>query len=141
MSNIIKQTDIVMATNGGHDGLRANDYITDKRYESFDVIDGIEERTYDGKHSVTFYNCMGVNPVTLKRDGEDMAMSESQLKEYYEAEHGVKQGDPIKTRGGDTMFYDGFVFDAFGSIVILCHAAKKDGTASKTIHHRYLSDF
>ena len=59
----------------------------------------------------------------------------------FEAEHGVKQGDTIKTRGGVTMFYDGFVYDAFGSIVILCHAAKKDGTASKTIHHRYLSDF
>ena len=59
----------------------------------------------------------------------------------FEAEHGVKHGDPIKTRGGETMFHDGFVFDAFGNIVILCHAAKKDGTASKTIHHRYLSDF
>lgn len=94
MSDIIKQTDIVMATNGGHEGFRVGDYIADKHYDSFYVIDGIEERTSDGKHSVTFYNCMGVNPVTLKRDGEDRAMSESQLKEYYI----VLDGDPIKLR-------------------------------------------
>ena len=78
----------------------------------------------------------------LKQDKREV---QDELKDAiqacFEGEHGVKQGDPIKTRGGDTMFYDGFVFDAFGSIVILCHAAKKDGTASKTIHHRYLSDF
>lgn len=94
MSNIIKYTDIVLATNGGHEGFRVGDYITDKRYESFYVIDGIEERTFDDKHSVTFYNCRGVNPVTLQRDGEDSGISESQLKEYYI----VLDGDPTKLR-------------------------------------------
>ena len=94
MSNIIKHTDIVLATNGGHEGFRVGDYITDKRYESFYVIDGIEERAFEDKHSVTFYNCRGVNPVTLQRDGEDRDMSESQLKEYYI----VLDGDPTKLR-------------------------------------------
>lgn len=78
----------------------------------------------------------------LKQDRRELR---DELKEAiqasFEAEHGVKHGDPIKTRGGETMFYDGFVFDAFGNIVILCHATKKDGTASKTIHHRYECDF
>ena len=94
MSNIIKHTDIVLATNGGHEGFRVGDYITDKRYESFYVIDGIKERPFDDKHSVTFYNCKGVNPVTLQRDGDDMDISESQLKEYYI----VLDGDPTKLR-------------------------------------------
>ena len=78
----------------------------------------------------------------LKQDRSEVR---SELKDAvqasFEAEHGVKQGDHIKTRCGETMFYDGFIFDASGSIVILCHAEKKDGTASKTIHHRYVSDF
>ena len=94
MSNIIKHTDIVLATNGGHEGFRVGDYITDKRYESFYVIEGIEERTFDDKHSVTFYNFRGVNPVTLQCNGDDRDISESQLKEYYI----VLDGDPTKLR-------------------------------------------
>lgn len=78
----------------------------------------------------------------LKQDRSELRDELKYAKQArFEAEHGVKQGDPIKTRGGETMFYDGFIYDAFGSIVILCHASKKDGTASKTIHHRYESDF
>jgi hypothetical protein len=63
------------------------------------------------------------------------------IQASFETEHGVKQGDPIKTRSGETMFYDGFIFDSFRNIVCLCHPAKKDGTASKAIRHMIWSDF
>ena len=63
------------------------------------------------------------------------------IQASFEAEHGVKQGDPIETRSGETMFYDGFIFDAYQSIICLCHPAKKDGTASKAIRHMIWSDF
>lgn len=63
------------------------------------------------------------------------------IQASFEAEHGVKKGDPIKTRLGTTMFYDGFIFDSCQSIVCRCRPAKKDGTASKAIRHMMWSDF
>ena len=63
------------------------------------------------------------------------------IQASFEAEHGVKHGDPIKTRRGETLFYDGFIFDSFRNIACLCHPAKKDGTASKAIRHMTWSDF
>jgi len=59
----------------------------------------------------------------------------------FESEQGVKSGDPIETRSGTKMFYDGFVFDAFRNIVCVCHPMKNDGTASKAIRHLMWSDF
>ena len=63
------------------------------------------------------------------------------IQASFEAEHGVKPGDRIKTRSGKTMFYDGFTFDSFRRIVCLCHPAKKDGTASKVPRLMIWSDF
>ena len=63
------------------------------------------------------------------------------IRASFEAEHMVKPGDPITTRQGEKMYYDGFVFDAYNSIVCLCHPAKKDGTASKAVRHMMWSDF
>ena len=63
------------------------------------------------------------------------------IQASFEAEYMVKPGDPIKTRGGETMFYEGFTFDAYNDIVCLCHPAKKDGTASKAVRHMMWSDF
>jgi hypothetical protein len=56
----------------------------------------------------------------------------------FEAQHGVKSGDKVTTKGGTTYFYERFIIDAYGWITILCHPAKKDGTASKA--DRHLSD-
>lgn len=56
----------------------------------------------------------------------------------FEAKHGVKSGDKVTTKGGTTYFYERFIIDAYGWITILCHPAKKDGTASKV--DRHLSD-
>lgn len=63
------------------------------------------------------------------------------IQASFEAEHMVKPGDPIKTRGGETMFYEGFTLDAYQDIICLCHPAKKDGTASKAVRHMIWSDF
>lgn len=62
-----------------------------------------------------------------------------QLKEAmqveFEAKHGVKSGDQLTTKAGTVFYYDRFVIDAFGYVVILCHPVKKDGTASKADRH------
>ena len=58
----------------------------------------------------------------------------------FESERGVRPGDLIETRSG-TMFYGGFEFDAFCSIVCVCHPVKNDGTASKAVRHMTWSDF
>lgn len=63
------------------------------------------------------------------------------IQTTFEAEHSVKPGETIKTWRGETMFYEGFVFDSYNSIVCLCRPAKKDGTASKAIRHMGWSDF
>ena len=56
----------------------------------------------------------------------------------FEAKHGVKSGDKVTTKAGVTYFYERFILDAYGWVMILCHPAKKDGTASKA--DRHLSD-
>ena len=83
------------------------------------------------------------NQIAKLQQGKREVQSELKdaIQASFEAEHGVKQGDPIKTRSGETMFYDGFIFDAFRSIICLCHPAKKDGTPSKAIRHMIWSDF
>jgi hypothetical protein len=58
----------------------------------------------------------------------------------FESEKQVKRGDKIISKGGETYFYDGFVV-SYGSVYMLCHPAKKDGTASKAIRHFYPEDF
>lgn len=59
----------------------------------------------------------------------------------FEAQFMVKSGDILTTKLDDKVFYDHFVFDAWGGIVILCHPMKKDGTASKSIIHYMWGDF
>jgi len=59
----------------------------------------------------------------------------------FETQMMIKPGDPIQTNRGETVFYGGFVFNAFGNIVILCHPPKKDGTASHLIGHYRCCDF
>lgn len=54
----------------------------------------------------------------------------------FESEKQVKRGDKIISKGGETYFYDGFVA-YYGSLYILCHPVKKDGTASRSIRHIY----
>ena len=58
----------------------------------------------------------------------------------FESEKQVKRGDKIISKGGETYFYDGFVA-SYGSLYILCHPIKKDGTASRAIRHIYPRDF
>lgn len=59
----------------------------------------------------------------------------------FEKQMNVKRGDPIKTEvSGTTYFYDGFV-ESYGSVLMLCHPAKKDGTASRAIRHMWPQDF
>ena len=59
----------------------------------------------------------------------------------FEAKHGVKSGDKVTTKGGTTYFYERFIIDPYGWITILCHPAKKDGTASKADRHLCEDDF
>lgn len=59
----------------------------------------------------------------------------------FEKEMNVKRGDPIKTEvSGTTYFYDGFG-ENNGLVFMLCHPAKKDGTASRAIRHMWAHDF
>ncbi len=58
----------------------------------------------------------------------------------FESEKQVKRGGKIISKGGETYFYDGFVV-SYGSVYMLCHPAKKDGTASKAIRHFYPEQF
>lgn len=58
----------------------------------------------------------------------------------FESEKQVKRGDKIISKGGETYFYDGFVA-YYGSLYILCHPVKKDGTASRAIRHIFPLDF
>ena len=58
----------------------------------------------------------------------------------FETQMNVKRGDPIKTENGTKFFYDGFV-DSYGSLYLLCHPVKNDGTAAKSIRHIWPRDF
>ena len=63
----------------------------------------------------------------------------NQLKEAmqveFEARHGIKSGDKLTTKRGTAYFYDKFILDTFGYVMILCHPVKKDGTVSKADRH------
>ena len=92
MSNIIKHSDVVLATKQSHDGFRIGDYITDSRFEAFYLIESVETRQWDGRdHEV--YVCKGVNPITLEMDGNDRNMSIDEL-DYYQ----VVDADVVKLR-------------------------------------------
>ena len=54
----------------------------------------------------------------------------------FESEKFVKRGDKITSKAGESYFYDGFVA-SYGSLYILCHPVKKDGTASRVIRYIY----
>lgn len=54
----------------------------------------------------------------------------------FESEKQVKRGDKIRSKDGEPYFYDGFVA-SHGNFYVLCHPAKKDGTASRAIRHIY----
>ena len=54
----------------------------------------------------------------------------------FESEKQVKRGDKIISKGGETYFYDGFVA-SYGSLYILCHPVKEDGTASRAFRYIY----
>jgi hypothetical protein len=63
------------------------------------------------------------------------------LQQKFEIEKGVKDGDTITTINGKTFFYERFIIDAYGSILMLCHPAKNDGTASRQQRHMLPRDF
>lgn len=58
----------------------------------------------------------------------------------FESEKQVKRGDKIISKGGETYFYDGVV-GTYGSLYILCHPVKKDGTALRAIRYIYPEEF
>lgn len=83
MSNIIKHSDVVLATKQPHDGFRIGDYITDSQFEAFYRLESIETRRWgDSDHEV--YVCKGVNPITLELDGNDRDMDLDGLTRYYQ---------------------------------------------------------
>lgn len=59
----------------------------------------------------------------------------------FEQEKGIKSGDKITTTGGHEYYYDRFIVDAFGYILVLCHPVKKDGTPSRADRHVMTRDF
>lgn len=78
----------------------------------------------------------------LKREKDEVkAELKDATQAAFEAQMMIKPGDPIQTKLDETVFYDGFVFDSWGGIVILCHPKKKDGTASQAILHYMWGDF
>ena len=58
----------------------------------------------------------------------------------FESQKQVKRGDKITSKGGESYFYDGFCA-YYGSLYLLCHPVKKDGTASSAIRHIYPESF
>lgn len=92
-SNIIKYSDVVLATKQSHEGFRIGDYITDSRFEAFYLIESVGTRQLDGRgHEV--YVCKGVNPITLELDGNDRNLSIDELTRYYQ----VVDADVVKLR-------------------------------------------
>ncbi len=59
----------------------------------------------------------------------------------FEAKHGVKSGDKLTTKDGTVYYYDRFIISCYGNIIVLCHPAKNDGTASKADRHLCEDDF
>ena len=63
------------------------------------------------------------------------------MQQVFEQRLGIKKGDIITTNAGTKYYYDCFIIDVFGDIVVLCHPAKKDGTASRTNRHIFYGEF
>ena len=63
------------------------------------------------------------------------------MQQVFEQRLGVKDGDIITTDGGTKYFYERFIIDSFGSIYVLCHPVKNDGTASKAVRHMLYNEF
>ena len=63
------------------------------------------------------------------------------MQQVFEERLGIKSGDIITTNIGTKYFYDQFITDKWGSIHVLCHPAKNDGTPSKAIRHMFYGDF
>lgn len=77
--------------------------------------------------------------VQAKREIQDKLKDTIQAS--FEAEHGVKPGDIIKTQNGEALFYDGVAVSKYDNIILLCHPAKKDGTTSKFVRYMRFCDF
>ena len=93
MSNIIKHSDVVLATKQSHEGFRIGDYITDSHFEAFYRLESIETRRW-GNSDHEVYVCKGVNPITLELDGNDRDMDIDELTRYYQ----VVDADVVKLR-------------------------------------------
>jgi len=63
------------------------------------------------------------------------------MQQVFEQRLGVKSGDIITNKAGTKYYYDSFIIDVFGDIVVLCHPTKKDGTASRTNRHIFYGEF
>ena len=63
------------------------------------------------------------------------------MQQVFEERLGIKSGDIITTDSGTKYFYDQFIIDPYGSIYVLCHPAKNDGTPSKAIRHMFYGEF
>ena len=81
------------------------------------------------------------------RKSEDKVRSISEelraaMQQVFEQRLGVKSGDIIATIKSDTKYcYEKFIFDVWGSVYVLCHPIKKDGTPSKAIRHIFYGEF
>ena len=58
----------------------------------------------------------------------------------FEVDLGVVTGDRVRTENGKEYFYDSLEI-GFGTIFVVCHPPKKDGTPSKSKVHLGLSAF
>ena len=63
------------------------------------------------------------------------------MQQVFEQRLGVKEGDVLTAKAGTKYYYERFIIDSYGSIYILCHPAKNDGTASKAIRHMFYGEF
>jgi chromosome segregation ATPase len=63
------------------------------------------------------------------------------MQQAFEQRLGVKKGDIITTKVDTRYFYERFIIDSYGTIYVLCHPVKNDGTASKAIRHMSYGEF
>ena len=63
------------------------------------------------------------------------------MQQVFEQRLGVKSGDIITTKAGTKYYYNRFVINSFGDIVVLCHPLRKDGTASVNQRHIFYGEF
>lgn len=109
MADIIKHTELLDASTNAHDGFRVGDYITNSHADSFYQICSTETKKC-GDDEVLFYVCIGINPITLQKDGTDRNISEREIKEYYH----VLNVDAIKIRDiAHKVMFDGAQMEEF----------------------------